>query len=258
MSGFIGAGDILLNPKDPATGAYRGWTGKLYASRFALQASAELKELTSKGREDYGQVIGSVAVQQPATFNMTLRDADKDAITLLFLGTQGANSVPGGSVTDEVIVAKPGRRMRTAKGNISATVLTSSPSGTTYVLGTDYTVENARLGMIAVVPGSSLATAVNAAPATGLNLLIDYAHAAEGGVKISGATQPSLRAQVLFDGKNFESGEAVVAEIWEAVLTPEAGFDFLADDWNEIPLSGRMVTPAGKTAPFEVRYPTVA
>lgn len=258
MSGFIGAGDILLNPKDPATGAYRGWTGKLYGSRFALQASAELKELTSKGREDYGQVIGSVAVQQPATFQLTLRDADKDAITLLFLGTQAAHSVAGGSVTDEVVNAKAGRRIRTAKGNISTVVLTSSPAGTTYVLGTDYTIENARLGMLAVVAASSLAIAVAAAGTAGLNLLVDYAHAAEGGVKISGATQPSLRAQVLFDGKNFESGEAVVCEIFEAVLTPEAGFDFLADDWNEIPLNGRMVTPVGRTAPFEVRYPTVA
>lgn len=258
MSGFIGAGDILLNPKDPTTGAFLGWTPKLYGSRFLLQAAAELRELTSKGRADYGQVIGSVSIQQPATFQVTLRDADKDAITLMFLGTQSANTVASGSVTDELVRARTGRRIRTAKGNISSVVITSSPSGTSYVSGTDYTIENARLGMIAVVPGSSLATAVAATGDTGLPLLVDYAHAAEGGVKISGATQPSLRAQVLFDGKNFESGEAVVCEIFEAVLTPEAGFDFLADDWNEIPLNGRMVTPVGKTAPFEIRYPTTA
>lgn len=258
MSGFIGAGNVLLNPKDPATGLYKGWTASLYASRFEVQANAEIKELTSKGRDDYGQVIGSVSQQQPATFSMTLRDADKDAITLLFLGTQSALSVTGASITDESINLKSGRRARTAKGHISAVVLTSDPSGTTYVEGTDYTIENARLGMIAVVAGSSLATAVSGAGSAGLNLLIDYTHATLSGVKITGATQPSLRAHVLFDGKNIESGEALECEVWEVVLTPEAGFDFLADDWNEVPLNGRMVTPVGKTAPFEIRFPLAA
>lgn len=254
MSGFIGAGNVLLNPKSPA-GVFLGWSPSLYASRFEVETPSELKELVSKGRDDFGQVIGSVAIQQPGTFNMTLRDANKDAITLLFLGTQSALSVAGASVVDEVVVARSGRRIRAAKGHISATVLTNAAGSTTYVLNTDYRVENARLGMLAIIEGSSLDAAVDATGDTGLSLKLDYAHASLTGTRITGATQPSLRAWVLFDGKNVESGEALEAEVWEVVLTPTGGFDFLADDWNEVPLEGRMVTPVGKTSPFEVRYP---
>lgn len=257
MSGFIGAGDVYLNPYN-AAGVLQGWGSKLYAARFEVQANAELQELTSKGRDDYGQVIGSVSIQQPADFRMTLRDADKDALTLLFLGSSAALSVAGAAITDEVLNIKKGKSGRTAKGHISATTLTSSPAGTNYVLGTDYTISNARLGLITPIAGSSLETAVNAAGANGLNLLIDYTYATLSGTTITGGTQPSLRAQVMFDGKNVESGEALECEVWEVVMRPDAGFDFLGDDWAEVPLTGRMKTPSGKSGPFEIRFPVAS
>ena len=62
-----------------------------------------------------------------------------------------------------------------------------------------------------------------------------------------GAVQPQLRAHVKFDGKNVADGKTVIAEIYEVILTPNAEFDFLADDWNELPLTARMKTPLGKT-----------
>jgi len=38
------------------------------------------------------------------------------------------------------------------------------------------------------------------------------------------------------------------------ILTPNAEFGFLADDWNELPLTGRMKTPLGRTEPFVVDF----
>lgn len=252
MSGFIGSGDVHINPKD-ATNNFRGWIGPLYASVFEPRANAERRSLPSKGRSDYGQNIGSVTVGGEPTFRMTLRDANKDAIRLLFLGTETAFTQANTAITDELVRAYVGQNIRVANRNISATVLTSSPSGTSYVLGTDYIVLNARMGLLQVVPGSSLATNVAAAGAAGLPLLVDYARATTTGWSIAAATQPSLRAWVLFDGLNQESQQNIECEIWEVVLTPDAGFDFLADDWNEVPLTGAMVTPAGRTNPFEIR-----
>lgn len=255
MAGFIGAGKVLFNQKDPTSNAFKGWVGPLNASVFEPRANAERRSLLSRGHEDYGQSIGSVSIAQEPTFRMTLRDANKDAIRLLFLGTETAFAQNSTAVTDELVRAYDGQLIRVASRNISSVVITSSPSGTTYVLNTDYRVSamNARLGLIEVIPGSSLATAITTAAAAGLPLLVDYARAATSGWVIQGATQPSLRAHLLFDGKNLESGKFVECEVWEVVLTPDAGFDFLAEDWNEVPLTGTMVTPAGKAAPFEVR-----
>lgn len=253
MAGFLGSGVVRINRKDPTTGSFLGWTKPIYASRFELQAAAELRELPSKGRDDFGQVIGSVAVQQPATFSMTLQDADKDAMTLMFLGDQAALTQATTAVVDELVRARTGFDIRVAGQNISSVVITSSPSGTSYVLNTDFRVANARLGIIEVIAGSSLATAIAAAPQdVGLPLLVDYTPGALSGTQIRGSTQPSLRAAISFDGKNQESGKDANVEIWEVVLTPDAGFDFLGDDWAEVPLTGRMIKPVDKPSPFVI------
>ena len=321
MSGFLGSGNVLINQKDPVTGVFRGLVGPLYAKVFEPRANAERKSLLSKGRSDFGQSIGSVSIAGEPTFRMTLTNADKQAITLLFLGTESAFSQASGSVVAESLSAWPDKLLRLANRNITVPVLkgagavftgaiatttltvtamtsgvirvgqvltgtgvtvgttitalgtgtgglgtytvstsqtaastTVTATGPTYALGTDYTVDNARMGLLKVTAGSSLATHIAAAPAaTGMALLVDYTRAATSGYVIAAGTQPSLRASILFDGRNQESGEDVECEIWEVVLTPDAGFDFLADDWQEVPLTGTMVTPTGKTNPFEVR-----
>jgi hypothetical protein len=109
------------------------------------------------------------------------------------------------------------------------------------------------MGFLSINTPSTLATHVAAAGAAGLPLVTGYTRAATSGWNIAAATQPSLRASILFDGRNQESGADIECEIFEVVLTPDAGFDFLADDWNEVPLTGAMVTPVGRTMPFEVR-----
>lgn len=320
MSGFLGSGNVLFNQKDPSSGLFKGWVGPLYASVFEPRANATRQSLLSKGRDNFGQSIGSVSVAGEPTFRMTLRDANKAAITMLFLGTETAFSQASGTVTNEAVKAFASQLVRVAKRNISAvsvagagasftgaiagttltvsavasgtvqagqvisgsgvtvgTTITALGTGTggtgtytvsatqtvasgaitatgpTYVLGTDFAVQNARMGLLQVIAGSALATHVAAAAAGGLSLLVNYSHAVTSGYSIAAGTQPSLRAWILFDGKNQESGEDIECEIWEVVLTPDAGFDFLADDWNEVPLTGTMVTPAGKAAPFEVR-----
>lgn len=253
--GFIGAGDIYLNRIDPATNQPTGWVFGGDASKFSVKPNNEVKELESKGLETYGQVIETIALQKPADLEITLREASKDNLTLAFMGSQSVINQGSGTVTDEAVTMKAGYGFQLAKQNISDTgfVLTSSPAGTTYVKGTDYTV-NYRLGLLFAVPGSSLALALAAAGATGLALLADYSYGAIGGTRVHGAVQPQLRCSVRFDGKNFADGRPVIVDVHEAILSPDAAFDFLADDWNEVTLKGRMKTPVGKAEPFTVDF----
>lgn len=253
--GFLGAGNVALNRYNPTTGALEGWTDNIEASVFSIKPNAEIKELVSKGRATYGQVIESVAIQQPADFSMTLREVNRETMTLMFMGEQAAINDSAGSATDEDLTLKAGFGSQLPKRNLSESgfTLTSKPAGTTYVLGTDYTV-NWRLGLVTAIPGSALASAVVAAGGAGLTLLVSYAWLATSGARVRGAVRPQLRAQVKFDGVNFADGKKVLAEIYEVILTPSAEFDFLADDWNELPLTGRMKTPVGKGEPFIVDF----
>lgn len=324
MSGFIGAGNVLLNRFDPVTDLPQGWTDALEASLFSVQAKTNLKELKSKSRDGYGSVIGSVSIPDGSEFKLTLRDANKDTLALLFLGSLTTIAQIAGNTTGEAVAFTPGYGVSTAKRSIGTVVLkggnstftasitttvmtiTGTPTapaqpgqvltgsgvtastaivvqltgvpggagtytvsisqtvastaitatGATYALTTDYTVD-ARNGIIRPVVGSGLATQIAAMSGGRFAATVDYAYGAIGGTRISGNTTPRLVCAAKFDGKNLESGALARSEIARIVLTPTAGFDFLADDWNEVPLEGRVVRIAGANEDFFVDLPTV-
>ena len=244
--GFIGSGDVYFDPFSP-TGLRTGLVSAGDASKFAIKPNADIKELESKGRDTYGQVLATVALQKPADFTITLREANRDNLTLAFMGEQVALNQGAGTVTDEATTAQLGKWVQLSRQNLTTAgfALTNGAGTTTYALGTDYEV-NYRLGMYR-------ALATGAIP-EGLALLADFGHAAISGTKVRGAVRPQLRCAVLLDGRNVADDRPVICRVWEAVLTPSAEFDFLADDWNEIELQGRLVTPVGKTEPFEIEF----
>lgn len=253
MAGINGALDAFFNFKSSA-GVYGGWSQRIHASRFKLDTPSELQEMLSKGRDDYNQVVGSVAVPQPQSFSFTLRGAELEMFRLNWLASVGTLTQASGSVVDEVVNVK-GTRFKVVGRDISAVVVTSSPAGTTYVAGTDYTLSNARLGFFDVIPGSSLATAVSGAGAAGLNLLVDYTRAAVNGVQLLGAASPNIIAQVIGDGINRANLKPFDIFIPECVIAPEDGIDLLADGFAECPFTARMVTIAPYTSPFVANWP---
>jgi hypothetical protein len=321
MSGFIGSGDVLLNRFDPVTDLPQGWTSALEAALFSIQAKSNLVELKSKSRDNYGSIIGSVSIPDGSEFKLTLRDANKDTLSFLFLGSLSTIAQGTGNVVGEAITLTPGYGASASKRNINTPVLkglgavvtgaiagttltvsavasgtlqvgqviagtgvtvgttitaaltgtggtgtytvsvsqtasstTITATGPTYVLNTDYTLDS-RNGIVRAVAGGALASAVAAAVGGRMGLMLDYAYAAIGGTRVSGNTTPRLVCAVKFDGKNQESGKLARAEIARVVLTPSAGFDFLADSWNEVPLDGRIVKVAGGTEDFIVDLP---
>ena len=102
---FIGAGDVYVNRVDPSTGLSLGFTGPYEASKFAIKGNSEIKELKSKGRTTYGQVIETVALQQPADLEITLSETGKDGLALALLGT--AASLTQGSWSSTTAARRP-------------------------------------------------------------------------------------------------------------------------------------------------------
>lgn len=254
-NGFIGKGDVLFNVYDPDEGRFVGWVEAGNAIKFEIKPNSEIKEMELRGLSTYGQVGETVAMTKPADLSITLTKASRENLTLAFMGTQVAINQAAGTVSDEAVTLRVGGGVQLSKKNLSATgfVLEPAAAGTPYVLDTDYTV-TWRLGMVFVVPGSALDVAVKAAGTTGLAVLATFTHNAYTGARIKGATQPQLRCQVKLNGANMVDDRPVICEVFEAILTPDAGFDFLAEDWVEVPLKGRMKTPTGKTEPFTVEF----
>lgn len=248
---FLGAGDLYINRYDPATGLKLGRAGPFEAGKFEIKPNGDLKEKSSKGRSTYGQVIESVPIPKPSDLTVTLSEMDKDGLTLALLGSQTVINQGSGTITDEVMVAVHDKWISLTKQNFAtAGFAVKHTSGTpTYVLGTDYLV-NYRLGMVKILStGAILNTA---------SLKVSGTYNAITGTQIAGATQSQVRAEFVLDGVNFADGLPSIVTVHEAVLTPDSAFDFLADDFGEITLKGRMKTPVGYSEPFTVELRAAA
>lgn len=243
--GFLGAGDLYARVYNPVTAAFDQWAGPFEATKFEIKPNSDIKEMSSRGRTTYGQVIESVPLPKPADMSVTFAEVNKESISMALFGTASTINQGAGTVTDEAVTATSGKWAQLAHENIAtaAFVVTNSGATVTYVLDTDYKV-NYRLGLLYIVPGGAIADAAS--------LKVDYTYNAITGTSIAGGTQTQVRAQFKFDGVNFADQLPVIVDVWEAVLTPESAFDFLQNDFAEIQLKGRLKTPVGKTEPFMV------
>lgn len=164
---------------------------------------------------------------------------------MALLGTSAATTQTSSSILDEVVVAKLDAYVPLATQGIEATgvVLTNSAGTTTYVEGTDYTL-NRHLGLLKALSTGTIADAAS--------LKIDYTKTAFNGYKVVGGAQPTVRGKIVLDGKNLATGQPIIATIFDATFSPTNGVDFLAADFTAIDLAGSARTPVGAAGPYTV------
>lgn len=238
---FVGSGDIYLDRLTSA-GVGQGFV-RVGAGKFEIKSDADIKEQVSRGKNTYGQVMATVAINKPATVTIQLTQVDRSALAIAFLGTDVTYNTTSGTVTDEVITALTDKYVRLAHRNVSDVVVTNNTATITYVNGVDYELVK-RIGMIKALSTGAITNLQE--------LKVDYSYNAEQGYKIQGATQPLVRMSVFFDGRNLVDGSNCFVTVYEAQVAPDSGIDFLQNDFADITLKGKMVTPAGKAEPFVV------
>ena len=245
--GFLGAGDLYISRYNTATGTFDGFTGPFEAAKFEIKPNVELKELSSRGRTTYGQVIETVALPQPADFTLEMPEVNKDALTIALMGAETTINQGSGTWTaaEFTVVAKD-QWIDLGKQNVAEAgfVVTSQDGLTTYVLGTDYEV-NYRMGWVKILTGSAITA--------GAVIAVTGTYGAVGGTMIRGAVNNQIRAKFRLDGINFADQKPVVVDVFEAVISADSAFDFLSNDFATISLPGRLKTPTGKTEPFTVQ-----
>lgn len=244
--GFLGAGDLYISRYNPTTGLFDDFTGPFEATKFEVKPNVELKEMSSRGRSTYGQVIESVALPQPADFTLELPEVNKESLAIALLGTESAINQTAGTLTDAPVkVTSKDTWLDIGTQNITAGLVVKDATGvTTYVAGTDYVLNN-RMGWIKILPGSVIVKDAV--------IEVTGAYGAVGGTLIRGATNSQIRAKFRLDGVNFADQLPVLVDVWEAVISADSAFDFLSNDFASISLPGRLKTPTGKTEPFQVQ-----
>lgn len=243
--GFLGAGDVYIARY--VNGAFGAYEGPFEAGKFGITPNSELRELTSKGRTTYGQVIESVPVPQPFDFAVELREVNSTSLAIALMGTTGTiTAQASGTLTDApVVITLLDKWYDIGKANLNAAGITVENSGgtTTYVEGQDYLL-NRTLGWIKALPGGTIAAAST--------VNVSGAYGSVDGSEIVGGTQTQIRAKFKLDGVNMADGLPCIVTVHEATGAPDAEMDFLADDFGVVSLNMRMKTPSGFTGPFTV------
>lgn len=247
--GFLGAGDLYI--RRLIGNAYGPWQGKYECTKFEIKPNVELKEMVSKGRDTYGQVIESVAIPQPADLTVDLAEVNKESLAIAMLGTVAATSQTSGSLT-AVDILGPAVVLDswvplTKYALTGNPTVTNAAASTTYVEGVDYLVDKAMGWFKPLSTGAIVA---------GAALKFTSSYAAASGNEIRGMTDPQLRCQFRLEGKNFADGLPFSVIVYEAVIAADSAFDFLQDDFAAVSLPGRMKTPVGYNEPFIVRIGT--
>jgi len=251
---ILGAGLVSLNLWNNAALAYNGFGDALDADKFEIKPNSEEKTSESRSHHDYGQARASVILPKPTEITIELSAASVEAMAMQFQGMVQTLSQSSGTQTGaELTVGQPGVWQPLGQRNISATgfAVTSSDGATTYALGTHYEVNWLR-GEIRFIASAA------DGPAAGDTVKVDASWGAVDGKKILGGRVPQVRCQARFEGVNMVDNAPMEVDVWEAVLATSSGFDFLGSDFAAITLTGKIVTPAGKTEGYEVRFPGVA
>lgn len=250
----LAGGLVSLNLFNTVAQAYEGFGENLDADKFEIKPNFEEKTSTSRSHLDYGQARASVIIPQPTEITIELSASSSKALAMQFQGlVQSLTQASGSLAAVDVTVTAIGVWLPLGKRNIAEAGFEVTNAGATvvYVLGTHYEVNWLR-GEIRFIPGAA------GLPAAAAVVKVTATYAAVDGTKILGGRVTQVRAQARFDGQNMVNGEALEVDVHECVLGSNNGFDFLNSDFVNITLTGKVVTPAGKTEGYEVRFPQTA
>lgn len=245
MSGVLASGTIYFN--QTIAGVPQGrkqWPG---AAKLAIKPNSDIVEAVSKDKGKYGQLSMSVAINKPADFSVTLTEITGQALAVALQGEDSVLNQGAGTMTSLALTAKKGTYVPMGHRNITAAGLTVKDAAdtTTYVLGTDYSIDYVT-GQIYIIPAGAIAD--NA------TIHINGAYGAVSGTKVLGGTVPQVQGELFFDGVNLDNGRPLLITVWDARLTADGEIDFLSDKPIELSMKGRMVTPAGKASAYEIEY----
>lgn len=166
-----------------------------------------------------------------AEIALTLSEWDKDNLAAALLGTSAAANQSSGTATAEAMNdVVPGLSYKLGHRAVSSVV--GHKGATTLVLGTDYDIADATVGLIYIREGGAVVS--------GDDLTWDYSYAAETAWKVPLAGSPQSEFFLRFIG-NPTRGKVQELEVWRCTLMPDGGLDFIGEDYGTIKLKGSVL-----------------
>jgi hypothetical protein len=239
QQGILASGDLYMDFLDN-NGESTGFQLVGNAKKFAPKVETETKENKLNGRDTLGQTADSFTRITSATLAITFNRYDPNILAAAFMGSAVEQDETAGPFAAEVTGIK-GKWVDFGATGLE-TVTVQDAASLPLVAGEDYEA-NLRAGMIMVLTDDL----------DGKTLKIAATTAAKTGKKIKASTRPMINVAIRLDGKNNVNGQNILVDVFKAQLKTDTEFDFLAEDFPELSFTGTMLTPPGKTWPFEIQ-----
>lgn len=176
-----------------------------------------------------------VTRRRTVTLRASLDEFEAHNVALALMGDVAQSTAQAATaVVAEVLTttALKGGYYKTAKmGPITAVTLDNSTTTTPLVLGTDYVIADADLGLIHIL---ATATAV----AAGDDITISYTPTAyaSGLTQISGGSDNKIEGAFMFVGDP-TTGPAYLLEVWKVSVAPDGAIGLISDDYAQFNLT---------------------
>lgn len=244
---FIGAADAFVDILDD-TGVSTGLMLQGNCTEFTPKPDSERKEITSNGRETWGQVLdgGSVILPKPMTATVKFNSFELALFAAAFFGSSSTLTQTSGSLSAVNVTMRRDKWVETGKLMFTGSpALTHTSGSPTYVLNTDYEV-NTRLGMLKAKTGGAI---------TDLQVCkLTQSYAAVAGQVMEAMTKSNVRIRVKLDGKNYADGRNFIADIRQMRLQPTGDFSLIGQEFVEVGFEGVLEVPAGASGPLSVQW----
>lgn len=251
---YAGAGTVYMAPVNELgvkTGPFRQ-----VGDAYPLSVQVQTDQIKKKSRmvERAGQVIASRTKigDEGITGNLSLHEWNAANLAWALSGTATELTTVGATVTAEAVTApKPGEFIQlggsTPRRALSAITVTSSPAGTTYVSGTDYTVD-ATLGLLTTVAGGALAAGT-------VEVLVTYTYAAKTGYRVDIGSQVQLRVAILAHLYDEFRQAHYTMELDSVILSASQEINFISEEDSTgelIQFAMTLETLSGQSSPGRV------
>jgi hypothetical protein len=236
----LGAGELLLDRHDPVTGAMTGFrhVGNVETLEITTTDDKLVKKSSmSKGRPVYKSVTRSRDVILRAVGD----EWSSDNLAMMLMGSIAYATQAATPLTDQVVYADvPGTTLGAALGDkyfhvgkLNIGTVSMKVGSTAIVAGTDYTVYNAKMGVIKILSTSTVVT--NGTD----DLLITFTPAAITGTNspvVRGGTESEIEVSVLFIEDN-SAGENHILRVWNASVSPDGALGLISDEFATFALN---------------------
>lgn len=199
-----------------------------------LTIDIEVSKFEHKESESGSRLLDlTIVKEKKGKFKMKVENISLDNLALGLYGEQA--NVVGATVTDEEVKFYKGKRMPLAHPNVSAVVVKDVTETTTYVLGTDYTVDAKNGVLIFPASGSLIAEAAV--------LNVAYTYGAYSNLEAFTSAESPER-WLRFEGLNTVDGSHVVIDCYRAQFDPLTGYALINEEIAALDMGGSLLADA--------------